>query len=119
MMNNITEIKQDEYEYKNKIFKVGDVITACTPGYHRIVGFFELESDYPSLQGLIAPQVKYVTIINGKGNPLRGKKEKSCHIGYCAVVDHNYIDDLQKEDTKKVQDKCNALRKIINESSSN
>lgn len=65
-------------------FKVGDIVTAHTAGYHQLTKIFKRTPEEGELVGPfpIAAYVLYKPLLNANGTK-SSKKEWGCDIGYC------------------------------------
>lgn len=63
-------------QHYDTTLKVGDIVRAYKPGYHRITKIEEREARY------ITPLIHYKPLLNGKGGKARNE-EDSCDAAYC------------------------------------
>ena len=99
---------------KNLGFGIGDIITAYTAGYHRVL---EITPRYISQEMIdkysiykdakpgdeFSPHIKYEVVFNSKFKKVAKSKQSGCDAAYCALVTPERVDEMIKpmEDLKQ------------------
>ena len=100
---NVHERDLDIEEYNG--IRIGDMITAYHKGYHRVIGFREI--DYQN-----SVQIVYVRVADSNGEPL-SSKPKYCHHQYCQKVDIRRITEERDFEIYCANIKYSTLYKMI------